>query len=237
MYINNGLAYIPVCNNVSTISFDIIEEGSFFKGFGTNKNCFNDIQIKYNKSGKNNTNFGFLRNQNIITQSSNRIECDSEDKIEMIINNEFKVTKYKNRLTLSNYSSSSTKLKTRNKNLKNLFEHHSYLTNGTDLIEDLDEFLEINNSDESFSDKESKNDQVTKIEYENNLGYFNNFIGGVVNFFSEIFTTGFNLLSLFIVILVAYFLLRIFLKCVPFLVNQIRSCIAKNKTQHEIDIV
>jgi predicted PurR-regulated permease PerM len=101
--------------------------------------------------------------------------------------------------------------------LKNLFNHHSYLTNGTDIIANLDEFLDLNNDIENFSNKKNNINDATfgqKIEVDSNKGgYFNNIFQGIVIFFSELFTAAKNIIGLVIFLIIAYYLLKIFFKC------------------------
>ncbi len=227
-----------MCNNVTSIIIETEEEKSILNKFITNDDCFENFEIKFKKSGFNKTNNGFLRNQNIITQNSNKIKCSSDNGKELIINNKIKLTKFSNMIKTSNYTSSVTKLKTRNKNLKNLFNHHSYLTNGTDLIEDLDEYLEINNGQDTFDINKKSNDfsDGTKIEFLTKTeGYFD----GIIIFFKNTFSTGFHVIILLIVMFVSYYVLKMIIRCAPSICNcfclPFRICL-KKKQNNEQDI-
>ena len=219
MYINNGQAYVPACSNVTAIMIDDSEyENNNLKGLGITNKCFKDFKIKY-KSNLNETNTGFLRNNEIITKNSKRMQCiNINESKEIIIQNKFKLTKQLNKILVSNYTSSITKLKTRNNNLKNLFNHHSYLTNGIDLIANFDEFLEINNDIGKFSNKESINEATygQRLELDaSQVGYFDNLFQAIGNFFSEMFTAAKNITAIIIIAIIAFFLLKILFKCLP----------------------
>ena len=245
MYINNGQAYVPVCSNVTTI---IIEESEndmgLFKGFGLNGKCHKDIKIQYKTLNSNQTKKGFLRNHEIITQNSKRIECTNTDDLkEIIIQNKMKITKKLNQISISNYTSSATKLKTRNNHLKNLFNHHSYLTNGTDIIANLDEFLEINNDIENFSNKKNNINDANfgqKIEVDTKKGgYFDNIFIGIGDFFSELFTVAKNIIFLIIILIFGYYLLKIIFKCSPLcfdLIKNIHQRAINNNDVHDDEL-
>ena len=235
MYINNGQAYVPLCANVTTIIIEEDEnENIFLKGFGLAKKCFKDLKIKY-RSNLNETNTGFLRNSEIITKSSKKILCTNTDETkEIIIQNKFKLSKKLNKIVVSNYTSSVTKLKTRNNNLKNLFNHHSFLTNGTDLISNLDDFLEINNDIGKFSNKESIDESTfgQRLESESKQGgYFDNLFQAIGDFFTEIFTAAKNILIIIIMAIIGYFLLKILFKCLPCCFSCIKLIYNKTKKQ------
>ncbi len=190
------------------------DEKKFFKGFGNNPKCYEEIEILFNKNQTNTERRGFLRNQQIISQRSKQIDCESFSKKELIIDNKIKISKINNVITISNYSSSFTKFKTRNKKLKNIFQHHSYLTNGTDLIEDLDEITHLINGDSDF-DKNSKNTIANDKSY---YGYFLSILTKSKLFLITIIEVLFSCLIIVLITLVIIYILTLFF---PFMKNYI----------------
>ena len=157
-----------MCTSVSDIH---IKEDRFDK----DDICYEDIEIYYKPRNESSLRKGYLRNQNIITQVSSRIKCNSNIQKEIIIDNKLKITKFKNKISYKNYTSNVVKLITRNKKLKNLFQHHNYLTNGTDMIEDLSDMIKIINGDESVISNNESSYSKKLIDESKFLGYFNGF--------------------------------------------------------------
>jgi hypothetical protein len=67
LYINDGLAYLPVCSNVSTIQ--VLERTT---------ECYKDFAVKYRVNEKEIN--GFLRTSNILSQFSDMVDCKTTDK-------------------------------------------------------------------------------------------------------------------------------------------------------------
>ncbi len=160
------MAYIPICNKITEI---IIPNEKYLKKYNFNKKCYKDIMIDYKKNGT--IRQGFLRYENIITSTSPQIDCDLIHEKELIIDNKIKVSKKNNKISISKYTSSQIKLNNRNNQLNNIFNHHKYLTNGTDAFENLDVLLTIQN--ENFASNNYIDFLNTKLEKEEDFkGYF-----------------------------------------------------------------
>jgi hypothetical protein len=170
-------------------------------------------------NGTNVARKGFLRNQNIITASSPEINCDSDFRRELVIDNKIIISKYKNKVTTSQYSSSQIKLNTRNNHLKNIYSHHGYLTNGTDALANIDLILAIQNENLA-SNNEIENDiynssSNTKLETEEEFeGYFHTAIIMFKVYIKEIALFAFFTLTFIAIVLVFLYLLSII--CRPF---------------------
>jgi len=237
LYIKNGQAYVPMCSNVSIIYVNENEdEKNFFKGYGMNKNCYKDLKIEYKRTDSNITKTGFLRNSEIITPKSTKINClNTEILKEIILQNKYRLTQQADKILISNYTSTQTKLKTRNSHLNNLFFHHSFLTNGTDLISNLDEFLEINNDISKYSNKEGIDEETFGDRFESVTrkgGYFDNIIIGIVDLFSLLFETGKNLIAIAFITLIGYVLFKIIFKCFPLFSNCLKTTFTKRENSN-----
>ena len=214
IYINNGLAYIPTCKDVASIKIEELKNNmpNFFRGFGFNSDkCFKDFEIKYRVKDSNITKQGFLREENIISQVSSQIECFSDDGKELIVENKFKLLKNKNKTIASNYTSSVTKLRLKHNNLLHLFNHHKYLVNGTDFVEEMDEILRINNGEELLNENQ-KDDDITIVKKHSEIDYFKNIINEIGFFISDIFKIGFKFLFIGLIVFLSYILFKFLLK-------------------------
>lgn len=216
IYINNGLAYVPTCSDVEKIFVvTTSEHNSFSKGY--RNSCTNGYKIKYQKKGSDVIMIGYLQNQNIISQNLKKIDCISASDHELIINNKIKLKKTPNGVEISNYTSSIVKLHLKHNSLKRLFNHHAYLVNGSDLIEEIDNLLNINNGGDSIinnNNQETPNDIRVINDNSVNGSYFNIMINGFVEFFSPIFDFGFRFFWILLFVIFVYFLIIIILKFV-----------------------
>jgi hypothetical protein len=112
IYIKNGLPYLPICSDVSTIQ--VLE---------TTDACYRDFAVKY-KVGSNEVN-GFLRDRNILSQFSEIVDCKTNDKNLVIEGSSVKL-KRKNRGVIS--EDFDTRLATKpflqNGFLNDIFQHN-----------------------------------------------------------------------------------------------------------------
>lgn len=126
--------FLPLCSNVSRI---LIESQI------TQSDCDKDFKIKYVKNSSENTFNGYLRENNIITQYSTKlVNCQNNDKSLLIMDSKFKKNMYLIRRSSRNvetisYNAHLTEFKIRRANLKDLFNHHEYLVNGSDFYEQM----------------------------------------------------------------------------------------------------
>jgi len=224
-----------VCTNVSAIIVNDDDENNFFK----DKKCYNDMKIEYRITNSNQTKIGFLRNSEIVTPYSTRVDCSNRVNLkEIIIQNKYKLSQQTNKILISNYTSKQFKLKTRNNFLNNLFSHHSFLTEGTDLIANLDDFLELNNDKDKLSNKKGINEMTFGEKFETITrkgGYFDNLFYGIVNFLKVLFATGKNLIALAFIIIISFVFIKLLFKCLPCCFSCVRGiCLKKQSTNNII---
>ena len=216
IYINNGLAYIPICNQITEI---IIKNENFIKESDSDKICYKDFLIDYKSNGT--TRKGFLRYENIITTSSTKINCNLNNEKELIIDNKIKLSKKNNKISISKYSSSQIKLKNRGNQLNNIFNHHKYLTNGTDVFENIDAILTIQNENVGSSNNNGILN-TNKLEKEEDFnGYFYTVFTESGFFFRKLFMfLFFTLITIFFLFVIMYLVSRLCPSFKIFLVSQ-----------------
>lgn len=184
---------MPLCNKVDQIT--ILMNNQIEK-----KKCYKDFLIEYKSNGSNVTRIGFLRNQNIISITSPKKDCESDFENELVIDNKIKLKKNKNKISSLQYTSSQIKFNNRNNQLKNIFFHHKYLTNGTDLFENLDTLLSIQNDNyasNNFINEQIFNGSNVILTHENEFtGYIENALKSIGSLLKKVFF----LLAIFILV-------------------------------------
>ena len=129
-----------MCTNVSTVY--VIENK------GDKINCEENFEIMYVKNNKSAlVEYGFLRENNIITQYSTRLDdCEKKGKSLVVVPSEnakaLLLKRNKTHVTVNELDSQLTEFKLSAGSLSNLYDHHDYLVNGSDFYEKIGEFLD-----------------------------------------------------------------------------------------------
>lgn len=174
VYINNGLAYLPICKSVSSIN--IIEKPSY---------CYKDFAIQYGNDKKT----GFLRTHGIITRSSSLEQCGLNDKKLVIDESSLVISRKSNIVTVSNYTESlktNLTISLMSPLFKNIFEHNKILMNHDSLIEQLDDLLIAKENDDSFYLKKNEITFDSAAINVNRDGFWNQVIGFFKSLWSSI---------------------------------------------------
>jgi hypothetical protein len=141
LYINDGLAYLPVCTNVSSIQV-----------LDTTSACYRDVAVKY-KVGDNEVN-GFLRPSNILSQFSEIVDCKTNDKSLVIESSSVKIKRKRQVITIEQYDIHlATKLRIpllQEGSLNEIFKHHQLLVNSTGTIDHIEELFASQEREDIF---------------------------------------------------------------------------------------
>lgn len=197
LYIKDGLAYIPFCNNVSQIT--VIQNTTA---------CYKDFPVTYTMNSKPFN--GFLRQHNILTQYSKLHDCKTNDK-NLVIENSFKIIKRKNQIvTVNKYNHNlSTKLKIPffdETSLNNAFKHHELIVNSTGMLENMEELIISKEHNIDFYVKKNENFEIDRVEKEPSwpVRLANNFINYYSGIKQNIFNIFMAIVHICIIIIVFY---------------------------------
>ena len=208
IYFDDGVSYMPICTDVYNITI--------FKQQKMNDACFDDIQILYKNEKTQKYRRGFLRKNGIITQTSKKISCDlSEYNQKTIMIDDVLIQRHVNEINLINYNHSvKTVIRTslwNTNELQRLFDHNSFLTNGSNFFENIEVFNEQNfDGDSDFINDVPIGDWAEDDE----LGFFGSIFKSIKNIFSNIWNMFLELLFGVIIIFVLLCLIYFIFKCV-----------------------
>lgn len=163
-------------------------------------------------------NFGFLRSNNIITQYS---PTSTKCKQSLIVKDSFEKSKLIRKINdviyVEDLHHHQTDFHLDSGNIKNLYDHHTYLVNGTDLMEQLDEFMHDSIIDDNSLIDLNSNKMNAKFDDQNtpiNVDPFEtirtSFSSGITNFFEIIKLKLFNFFFYIIGVLFIIFIVHIF---------------------------
>lgn len=211
IYFDDGVSYMPICNDVYNITI--------FKQQKTKDSCFEDIQILYKNEKSQKYRRGFLRKNGIITQTSKKISCElSEYNDKAIMIADVLIQRKLNEISLINYNHSvKTVIRTslwNSNELQRLFDHNSYLTNGSNFFENIEMF----NNNHFDEDSNSINDlPIGDWDEDGELGFFGSIIKSIKNVCKKIWDTFvqlilFVILIFFILCLIYFFVKFLFAK-------------------------
>lgn len=135
LYINNGKFFLPTCINISKI---------YVKENEKNLSCTQFPEVFFDSPYSSKKVKGYIRFNNILTEQASHIACTLR-KTSMIIDADN--GKYFNFLlsgpsqTVREFVPHQVDLKLNSLNLKNNFDHHYLLFNGSDFYEQINEYL------------------------------------------------------------------------------------------------
>jgi hypothetical protein len=148
LYINDGLAYLPVCTNVSTIQV-----------LNKTNECYRDFAVKYSV-GNNEVN-GFLRHSNILSQFSDIVNCKSSKRNLVIESSLVRLKRIHKAVTVESFSNQyALKLRIpllKEGSLNEIFKHHQFLVNSTGTIDHIEELLASQEKEDIFYVRSIKN--------------------------------------------------------------------------------
>jgi len=210
IYFDHGISYLPVCSEVKNIT--ILKEQK------TKDMCFEDIQILYKNEKSQKYRRGFMRNNGIITQFSNRISCEqSEYNEKSIFINDILIQRKKNSISLVNLNQT---LKTvvrsslwNTNELHRLFEHHSILNNGSSLFENIEGVFDQHVNEMEQSSQMINGIPVGSFENDGEVGFFGSIVKGIKNFFYSIWNMILEFIYLIFLILFIILIIYICFKC------------------------
>jgi hypothetical protein len=134
LYNKDYLFYLPICADVKQIT--IVESKT------NNEKCYKDIPIEY--CTENNSKIkkrGFLRFDNVISQLSNEVSCSELPNVNMLIGDDV-LSRVDGKYSVErSVESGGEILEMEQENLERLSEHHDYLTNNTNMLEELSSFM------------------------------------------------------------------------------------------------
>lgn len=138
VYINDGVAYLPLCRIVDRI--EIMEKPI---------NCYKDFAITYTTIDHVKKT-GFLRADGIITHQSTMESCNNNDRNLMIDDASIIVQRKNNLVTVSNTSSAlrtNLKVSIVDKVIANIMEHNKILMNESNVLETMNDLLAAHEGD------------------------------------------------------------------------------------------
>jgi hypothetical protein len=202
LYINDGLAYLPVCTNVSTIQI-----------LSTTSECYRDFAVKYTV-GNNEIN-GFLRHSNILSHFSEQVECDSNDRSLVIEGSSIKIKRKQKNVTIENFDNNLvTKLRMpllEEGSLNEIFMHHQLLINSTGTIDHIEELFASKEHEDIFYVRGSSGSRI------NSVSQVNGAVGLIhrgVEYLRSLSTEIWNTLIYIVFALAIVFCLLIILRCI-----------------------
>lgn len=212
-YFNRGQAFVPVCSNVTTIRFRNRTNSAI-----VDETCPKHIPIEYQIENTNIFKPGYLRPNEIITQYSTIVN-DKNCQNSLIItdenhNSSILIRKIKQNTFVKELNHHLTEIQLTLGNLKNMYDHHAYLVNGTDLIEHLTDFLQEtifeNVADNSLlSDRQKSsskfNDEGNPIETDPLKTIRKSLLNGFFDFFGKIFDSFSKIINYIVFILILLF--------------------------------
>jgi len=215
VYFDDGVSYLPVCTDVHNITI--------FRQQKIKDECYEDVQIIYKNQKLKNYKRGFLRKNGIITLFSKRIPCELSDyNAKSIFVDDILVQKKSNEITLINFNESvKTVLRPslwNTNELHRLFEHHSLLTNGSNIFESIEDLFHQHVKDVEHTSDILNGIPVGRIDgNDDDLGFVGSMVKSFKGFFSSIWQTSLEFLIYlvisFLVICVFYFTIKcIFLR-------------------------
>lgn len=177
-----------MCSQVSIIRIQNISKIS--------DKCTKHIPIEFKLAGTDHFQSGYIRENNIITQytTDSVFDCKQSILVKDSKKNRHLIKKIESKFFVEKFHHHSTDLKIIAGNIKNLYNHHSYLVNGTGIIEQLNEFMidsSLDNLDqENFYDtnKISSKFNIDRVEIINDpLGTITGWVSnGLHNIFENI---------------------------------------------------
>lgn len=216
LYFNNGQAFLPVCSNVSSIMVN---------SFVNRNDCDKEIKIAYTKQQKTNRLYnGYLRENNIITQFSSRLDnCLNQEKSLIVVDsmnnsNVYLIRRNQTQVQVSSYTTHLTKFKVNRANFKDLFNHHDFLVNGSDFYEKMQIYTDsaTNDMDKNIEQKESTsnifdNANVLDRNIVNDVASsVKNFFGDQFLFIKDNLKIAFSILALFIFLILMFVIFKNF---------------------------
>lgn len=202
--------FLPLCSNVSKI---VIVSKTI------QSDCNKDFKVKYVKNSSDNTINGYLRENNIITQYSTKLEnCQNNDRSLLVMDSKMKKNMFLIRRTSANvdiipFSAHLTEFKIQRANLKDLFNHHEYLVNGSDFYEQMQMYNDNTDFEKRANEGSSSNIFDGSNVVDNDI--LNQIATNIKDFFKFKFWSSFKqiiqiLFYIFLIFLILFFFYFVF---------------------------
>lgn len=155
LYINEGVAFVPKCRNLTNAVVTIVEEPKY---------CTKDIEIKHYDPSIGKFVKAYLRPNGVITRESLLEDCQlSNESIAIDINSTLIVKRVGNMVRLFNNSQSTGinwEVENNGNSIAKIFAHNEFLLQDVSIMESLDDFMSARQYQEPlyYSDHERKQD-------------------------------------------------------------------------------
>jgi len=220
VYFRNGASYLPICRKLDKIT--VLEKQDSKNNF-----CFEDIQIHYKSSKSPKVRLGFLRKNGIVTQFSKRIDCSGILNDHSIVLQDI-IIKRKTNMKVDiikldhSISTQFSKSFWNMQDIKQLFNHHEYLSERASLLENAHEL--VNSQHQTFViNHDDVFQQLISETKEQDDGLFgsigkriSNLVNNILNYFVDI-----------VIFIIASFLLILFIILIKYILGFLFSLIKK----------